>query len=124
MASDKYETTGIVHKICDPETRGSGDKKFTSQTLVLATEPGKYEQFPAWEFGEKRMGELKDLRVGDTVKVEWNLRGRRWDGPKGEKWFTTLSGWKVTIDETKPRGEEPDENGEYGAGAGDGEIPF
>ena len=115
MASDKYETTGIVHLIPPPVTRG----KYTSRTLVLATEPGKYEQFPAFEFGEKAMPALDDLRVGDTVKVEWNLRGRRWDDPKGgTKWFVTLSGWKATLVPGEPRGVAgigPD---------GDGDIPF
>lgn len=117
MANDKYETTGKIHAITDETTRG----KYTSRTIVLATEPGKYEQYPSFEFGgDKGLGQCEGLRVGDTVTIDWNLRGRKYENPtKGTQWFNTLQGWKATLVKDAPRGPTVS-----GGGGSDDDLPF
>ena len=116
--SDNYETTGIIHRVMPEVARG----KWTSRTIVLAIEPGKYEQYPAFEFGgDKALLECEDLREGDTVTIKWNLRGRKYDNPtKGEQWFNTLQAWKATLAKDKPRGAK----GGSGGSGPDDDIPF
>ena len=34
-------------------------------------------------------------KTGDEVSVDFNLRGREWNGPQGIKYFNTLDAWKI-----------------------------
>jgi hypothetical protein len=43
-----------------------------------------------------RCGVLDDFRVGDQVRVTFNVRGREWKSPQGEtKYFNSLDVWKL-----------------------------
>jgi hypothetical protein len=35
------------------------------------------------------------LNLGDEVKVQYNLRGREWNGPQGVRYFNTLEAWRI-----------------------------
>jgi hypothetical protein len=50
--------------------------------------------------------EMKQLQVvyadlkrsgndGEEIKVQFNLRGREWNGPQGIKYFNTLEAWRI-----------------------------
>lgn len=111
------EATGTIHHI--GETVNVSDK-FTKReiVLVLADNP-KYPQHVSFEVTKDKCGQLDDYQVGETVKVEFDLRGREWRSPKGEtKYFNTLSIWKIArVGErvAKPAG---------GGSTDEGEIPF
>ena len=125
MSDDNgYKTTGVIRAIEDEKTRG----KYTTRQVVLTTEPGKYEQTPVFEFfGDKALGQIDGLRIGDTVTFWWNLKGREWvdkDTKAHKGWFTTLSVWKAELVNGKPRGPVPGSSGgNYGAPPDD-DIPF
>ena len=39
---------------------------------------------------------LNSYNVGDSVKVDINLRGREWQSPQGEiKYFNSIQGWRI-----------------------------
>ena len=69
---------------------------------------------------QKAEGELADdYAEGDVVTVDFDLRGREWNG----KYFTNLQAWRMT------RGEQADDNGDSGqmnqvAPDFDEDIPF
>jgi len=91
--SDKFETTGKVYLISPTETRGN----FTFRKFVLeiADNP-KYPQFVEFQTTRDNIGKLDTIKVGDEVRVEFNLRGREWTSKTGEvKYFNTLDAWKI-----------------------------
>ena len=102
--SNSYVIEGRVIQI-DPVKVISD--KFSKQTFVLVTEPGRYEQEIQIEASGAAIELLAPIRVDDDVKVECNLRGRRWNGPNGTKWFLELRAWKIER-VGKPAGEVAD----------------
>jgi hypothetical protein len=38
---------------------------------------------------------LDSFNQGDEIKVQFNLRGREWNGPQGIKYFNTLEAWRI-----------------------------
>lgn len=88
------EITGIVKAKLDPIQRGS----ITMQTIAIELAGDlKYPEIAVIEFAgksyEKVREKLNQLRVGQTVEVGFNYKGREWNG----KWFGGLSGWKLFI---------------------------
>ena len=63
---------------------------FEKREVVIETQE-KYPQKIMIEFSNKTITALDKYRSDDFVKVEFNLRGREWNG----KYFNTLSGWKI-----------------------------
>lgn len=88
------EATGKIHRIGETQ---QVSERFSKRELVLemADNP-KYVQHVAFEFTNDKCSELDDYSVGDSVRVEFSLRGREWRSPKGEvKYFNTLSLWSI-----------------------------
>jgi len=79
--------TGTIKLIEELQTFDSG---FTKQVLVLTTSE-KYPQDVALEFYKEACAKLDKFNVGDTVTVEYNVRGSEWKG----KYYVNLNGWKV-----------------------------
>lgn len=102
------ELTGKVKVIGDVQTFGND---FTKRDLVLLTD----EQYPQpinIEFLKDKTDLLNAFKVGDTVKVGINLRGREWSSPQGDvKYFNSIVGWRVEVTENsqsaKPNSETP-----------------
>lgn len=38
---------------------------------------------------------LDQFNDGEEIKVQFNLRGREWNGPQGVKYFNTLEAWRI-----------------------------
>mgnify|MGYP001794576743 CR=1 FL=1 len=40
--------------------------------------------------------QLDDFAVGDALKVQFNLKGRKWTDPQGQvKYFNSLQAWRL-----------------------------
>ena len=88
------EITGVLHTIF-PTAQVS--ERFTKRefTLELRDNP-KYPQIVLFQLTGDRISQLDDLRVGDSCRVEFSLRGREWRSPKGEtKYFNSLDVWRI-----------------------------
>ena len=35
------------------------------------------------------------LQASSVLKIQFNLRGREWNGPQGIKYFNTLEAWRI-----------------------------
>ena len=116
-----FQITAEVAAIPPAETREG--KTYTDRLIVLIIAPGKYEQRVAFEVRDKQADDLAALRVGDTVTVNFNLRGREWTDPKTGKvkYFGSNQVWKIELAAGKPRGAQSATG--YGAGPDD-DIPF
>ncbi len=87
------EVQGKIKVIGEIETFGASG--FRKRNLVLTTSE-QYPQDLALEFVQDKVDVLNNYKVGDTVKVGINLRGREWINPEGEaKYFNSIVGWRI-----------------------------
>ncbi len=99
-------------------------EKFSKRELILLVDPGKYEQEILIEAAGAQIEMLDALRVDDEVKAECNLRGRRWDGPNGTKWFLELRLWKIETTKHAGAGGGGNRETRMPAAGTDDDIPF
>lgn len=87
------EISGVIKQIFD--TQKVSDK-FQKRDFVLTTEGNTpYPQHVLFQVTQDKCSLLDKLETGDEVKVQFNLRGREWNGPKGVQYFNTLEAWRL-----------------------------
>ena len=70
--------------------------KFQKRDFVLATDLSTpYPQFVSFQVTQDKCTMLDNFNQGDEIKVQFNLRGREWNGPQGIKYFNTLEAWRI-----------------------------
>ena len=83
------KVVGKVHKVLDLIKVSD---KFKKRDLVIETGE-KYPQLIAIETHNGNTDILNNLREGDVVECDINLRGREWKNPQGEtKYFNSVCG--------------------------------
>lgn len=82
-----YEAVGKLIKKGDIETKG---QSFQVRELVIEI-AGQYPQFIKFQLTQDRCGALDPFNEGDQIKVQFDLRGREWNG----KYFTNLNAWRL-----------------------------
>ena len=92
------ETTGLLKVIND--TQRVSDK-FQKREFVL-TIGDTYPQHVTFQLTQDKVELLANYKVGDKIKVHFNLRGREWNGPEGVKYFNTLEAWRIESVESEP----------------------
>ena len=88
------EATGKLHTIFETK---QVSERFTKREFVveLADNP-KYPQTVLFQLTGDRCTQLDGMTVGDSVRIEFSLRGREWRSPSGEvKYFNSLDVWKI-----------------------------
>lgn len=91
------EFTGTIHKIFDEVHISATFKK---RDVVLETSETKgdttYTELVSFQFIQDKCDLLNNYKVGDSVEVGFNLKGRKWTSPQGEdKYFNTLQAWMI-----------------------------
>ncbi len=77
------------------ETQKVSDK-FQKRDFVLATDlTTPYPQFITFQLNQDKCSALDSFNEGDEIKVQFNLRGREWNGSQGIKYFNTLEAWRI-----------------------------
>ena len=113
--SQSHETTGTLLK------RGPIEEKnnFIKRAILVETDE-KYPQKLKFEFHKDRIDPLEFLKIGDRVKVTWNLRGNEWEG----KHYINAVGWKIEVigNETAPPPPPPAPKSEKPTASDD--LPF
>jgi hypothetical protein len=86
---------GILHKKGDTEQVSD---KFKKREFVLKyAENPLYEQFIKFELIQDRCSEIDKFNPGDSIDVQFNLKGREWTNPEGQKkYFNSLEAWRIT----------------------------
>src|SRR6187431_1265625 len=75
---------------------------FKKRELVVTTDE-QYPQHILIEFNQDKCDLLDNYRVGQSVKVSINLRGREWINPQGEtKYFNQINGWRIEANGVAP----------------------
>ena len=71
-------------------------EKFQKRDFVLSTDLSTpYPQHVSFQVTQDKCSMLDSFNEGDEIKVQFNLRGREWNGPQGLKYFNTLEAWKI-----------------------------
>lgn len=71
-------------------------EKFQKRDFVLATDLSTpYPQYVSFQITQDKCAILDTFNEGEEIKVQFNLRGREWNGPQGIKYFNTLEAWKI-----------------------------
>ena len=89
-----FETTGRIHALGDTK---QVTERFRKREFVveLADNP-RYPQYVQFQLTGDRCENLDGFDVGDSVRVEFSLRGREWKSPRGEvKYFNSLDVWTL-----------------------------
>ena len=56
-----------------------------------------YPQFVTFQLIQEKCELLDPFQVGSMIQVDFNLRGREWTNPQGEKkYFNSLDAWRVS----------------------------
>ena len=77
------------------ETQTFGTNGFRKRELVVTTEE-QYPQHIMVEFVQDKSDLLNNYQIGQSVKININLRGREWVNPQGEtKYFNSIQGWRI-----------------------------
>ncbi len=77
--------------------------RFKKREFVLTDEAGQYPEEILLQLTQDRCDLLEPYQVGDVLKVNFNIRGRRWESPSGEtKFFNSLDVWRIEKDEMAP----------------------
>jgi len=87
------QVTGRITKILDKQTGTSKDgKEWVKQSFILDNNE-KFSNIFCFEiFGEEKVDKFNKFnKVGDNVKVDFNVSTNEWKG----KYYTSLQAWSV-----------------------------
>lgn len=83
---------------------------FKKRELVVTTDE-QYPQHILIEFQQDKCDLLDNYKVGESVKVSINIRGREWVSSTGEtKYFNSIQGWRVEKTESNNPDPEPQQD--------------
>ena len=101
-----YQITGKIHLI-RPEQVVSD--KFRKREFVLVT-TDKYPQYLSFQLTQNNCEQLNNYSTGDTIKVNFDVRGREWKAPTGEiKYFNSLEAWRLEREGSESSSSQPQE---------------
>ena len=87
------EVTGKIKMI--DQTKEVGSAGFKKRDVVVTTDE-QYPQQILVQFVQDKCDLLNNFQVGESVKIDINLRGREWTNPQGETvYFNTIQGWRI-----------------------------
>ncbi len=86
-----------------------------------------YPQYVSFELVKEKVDLIDKFKIGETIEVTFNLRGREWTSPQGEKkYFNTLEAWRIQnvgADGGTPATTPVYDMADISSGASD-ELPF
>lgn len=83
----------LVEKTDTQEISGSFKKR---EFVVEYAENPQYPEFIKFELIQNNCQQLDAFRLGDEMTISFNLKGRKWNDPKGGvKYFNSLQAWRL-----------------------------
>lgn len=88
------------------DTQDITDSFKKREFVVEYAENPQYPEFLKFELIQNNCQQLDPFQVGDEMSISFNLKGRKWNDPKGGvKYFNSLQAWRI---EKKSSGGAPD----------------
>ena len=123
-----YKATGKLYVINETQQVSA---RFQKREFVLEiAENPRYPQLVQFQLTGDRVGALDEFNVGDEVEVEFSLRGREWNSPRGDvKYFISLDVWTLqaagaSTGAPAGRGGPARQGGGGGSSSGPDDIPL
>ena len=70
--------------------------RFQKREFVLTTEANTpYPQQVSFQVTQDKCSILDQYNPGEELRIQFNLRGREWNGPQGIKYFNILEAWRI-----------------------------
>ena len=89
------EITGKIVEIFDTVQINDSFRK--REFVVEHSENSQYPEFIKFELFQDKADIIDGYNVGEEVEVAFNLKGRKWNDPKGGvKYFNTLQAWRLS----------------------------
>ncbi len=87
-----YPVTGRLHEIFEEQ---QVSEKFRKREFVLEVQDGAYPEHIKFQLVQDKTILTDSFRIGDEVKVTFNLRGRGFNKNGQMLYFTNLEAWKI-----------------------------
>lgn len=87
-----YDATGRLHEIFDEQ---QVSEKFRKREFVLEVVDGQYPEHIKFQLVQDKTALIDQYKVGDEVKVAFNLRGRGFNKNGQMLYFTNLEAWRI-----------------------------
>ena len=102
------EVTGKITKVLEKQSGVSkAEKEWTKLSFILETSEAYNNLYCFEVFGTEKVEQFEKYnKVGQEVKVDFNVSTNEWNG----KYFTSLQAWRIF----KADAEQPAEDGEAG----------
>jgi hypothetical protein len=121
-----FNLTGTL-KVKNAEQQVSD--KFRKREFVITDNSSQYPQHISFQLTQDKCSLIDNCKVGDEIKVFFNLRGREWKSPKDNemKYFNSLEAWKIekagAAQGASAPVSEPDVTS-FSASEGENDLPF
>ncbi|UYZ63879.1 DUF3127 domain-containing protein [Hymenobacter weizhouensis] len=103
-----YEATGRLHEIFDEQ---QVSEKFRKREFVLEVVDGQYPEHIKFQLVQDKTALIDSFKVGDEVKISFNLRGRGFNKNGQMLYFTNLEAWR--LEPAAGGGSAPQGGGNY-----------
>ena len=87
-----YDVTGRLHEIFDEQ---QVSEKFRKREFVLEVQDGQYPQQIKFQLTQDKSNLIDPYKMGDEVKVTFDLRGRGFNKNGQMLYFTNLEAWRI-----------------------------
>jgi DNA replicative helicase MCM subunit Mcm2 (Cdc46/Mcm family) len=87
-----YDVTGRLHDIFDEQ---QVSEKFRKREFVLEVQEGQYPEQIKFQLVQDKTALIDPYKIGDEVKVTFNLRGRGFNKNGQMLYFTNLEAWRI-----------------------------
>jgi len=102
-----YDVTGRLIEIFDEQQIS---EKFRKREFVLEVQDGQYPEQIKFQLVMDKTSLVDQFKVGDEVKIAFNLRGRGYNKNGQMMYFTNLEAWRI-----EPAGAAQGGGGNYGS---------
>lgn len=108
---------GKVHEI--GQTQNVTDTFKKRELVIEYAENPKYPEYVKFEAIQDKVSLMDNLKIGDDVEVNFNLKGRTWTDKESKKqYFNSLHIWKLNVLTSSPQVNQPESATE------DDDLPF
>jgi hypothetical protein len=71
--------------------------KFKKREITLKSQD-EYPQYVTFQLTQDKCDLANNLKTGEVVEVQYNLRGRRWEAQDGTiKYFNSIEAWTMSL---------------------------
>lgn len=89
----------IVGKLIEKYDQQQVSDKFKKREFVIEKEEmvgtSTFTDQIKFQLTQDRCNLIETYNIGDTIKVAFNIRGRKWEKDGKVSYFTNLEGWKI-----------------------------